>query len=207
MPRKTVLTLIIATLLGAASAKAQETPQEPEASPAQTPDASPTQTPDASPAAADGGRFRFGINATGGLESVSDTGASISGAMFGVDVRLGWQFSHLLAIYAQPHLSFGSLGTGSGSAITGFTGTFITTIMGELTFLDRLYAGAGFGYGVLNNPSGFALDFKAGGYPLMGHGENGIRRKGLNVGIDFRPVFITGATGILVMGCIGYESF
>jgi hypothetical protein len=208
MPRKTALTLIIATLLGAASAKAQETPQEPEASPAETPDAAPAQAPEASPApAADGGRFRFGINATAGLESVSDSGASISGAMFGADVRLGWQFSHLLAIYAQPHLSFGSLSSGKGTSVTGFTGTFITTIMGELTFLDRFFAGAGFGYGVLNSPSGFALDFKAGGYPLMGHGENGIRRKGLMVGLDFRPVFITGATGILVMGCVGYESF
>jgi hypothetical protein len=206
MPRKTALTLIVATLLGAASAKAQEDPQTAEASPSQAPDAAPAQAPEASPAPdADGGRFRFGINGTAGLESVSEGGTSLSGAMFGMDLRFGWQFSNMLAIYAQPHLSFGSLG--SGNATSGLTGTFVGTIMGELTFLDRFFAGAGFGYGVLNNPSGFALDFKAGGYPLMGHGANGIRRKGLMVGLDFRPVFVTGATGILVMGCIGYESF
>jgi hypothetical protein len=195
MPGKTALTLIIVTLLSAASARAQEVPQ----------------TSEVAPPEADGGRFRFGINATAGLESVSGSSvgsSTVSGGMFGLDLRLGWQFSNLLAIYAQPHLSFGSLSTSQGNAsYSGFTGTIVGTIMGELTFMDRFFAGAGFGYGMFNNPSGFALDFKAGGYPLMGHGSNGIRRKGLMVGLDFRPVFLSGATGLLVMGCIGYESF
>ena len=192
MRGKTALTVIIVTLVAATSARAQEVPQ----------------TSEVSPSEADGGRFRFGINATAGLESVSQSGASASGGMFGLDLRLGWQFSHLLAVYAQPHLSFGSLSTSRGNAIaTGFTGTFVGTILGEFTFMDRFFAGAGVGYGMFNHPSGFALDFKAGGYPLMGHGANGIRRKGLMVGFDFRPVFLSGATGLLVMGCIGYESF
>jgi hypothetical protein len=204
--------LVFVTLFAAASARAQEAPETgdealptAEATP-QTPEATP-QTAEAAPAEADGGRFRFGINGTAGLESVSSSGSSVSGAMFGVDLRLGWQFSHLLAIYAQPHLSFGSLGTGSGNAVSGATGTFVVTVMGELTFLDRFFAGAGLGYGQFNNPSGLALDFKAGGYPLMGHGDNGIRRKGLMLGLDFRPVFLSGATGLLVMGCVGYEAF
>ena len=126
--------------------------------------------------------------------------------MFGLDVRLGWQFSHLLAIYAQPHLSFGSLGTGVGG-VSGFTGTFVGTVMGEATFIDRFFAGAGIGYGVFNNPSGVAIDLRAGGYPLMGVAENGIRRKGLMLGVDFRTVFLDGATGVLFMGCVGYEAF
>jgi len=192
MRGKTALTLIIVTLLAATSARAQES----------------SQNPETSRSAADGGRFRFGINGTAGLESVSASGASISGVMYGLDLRLGWQFSHLLAIYAQPHLSFGSLGSGKGSVgVSGFTGTFLGTIMGEATFLDRFFAGAGLGYGVFNNPSGLALDLKAGGYPLMGHGANGIRRKGLMVGLDFRTVFLSGYTGLLIMGCVGYESF
>jgi hypothetical protein len=41
----------------------------------------------------------------------------------------------------------------------------------------------------------------------MGRGDNGIRRKGLMLGVDFRSVFVSGATGILFMGCIGYEAF
>jgi len=193
MRGKTTLTLIIVTLLTAAPAVAQEATQVPEASP-------PTQ--------ADGGRFRFGIDATVGLESVSASGTSISGAMYGFDLRLGWQFNDLFALYAQPHLSFGSLSSGKQvSSVSGFTGTFLGTIMGEVTFLDRFFAGAGVGYGVFNNPSGLALDFKAGGYPLMGRGTNGIRRKGLMLGLDFRTAFLDGATGLLVMGCVGYESF
>lgn len=41
----------------------------------------------------------------------------------------------------------------------------------------------------------------------MSKAANGIRRKGLMLGIDFRTVFIDGATGLLITGGIGYESF
>jgi hypothetical protein len=128
--------------------------------------------------------------------------------MYGADLRLGWQVNNLLAIYAQPHLSFGSLGTSvAGTPVSGGTGTFTGTVLGEVTLVDRVFAGAGVGYGLLNNPSGPAIEVRAGGYPLMGRGEDGIRRKGLMVGADFRSVFLSGATGIMVMGCIGYEAF
>jgi hypothetical protein len=169
----------------------------------------PAPTAAAAPASeADGGRFRFGIDATAGLESVSADNASVSGAMYGADLRLGWQVNNLLAIYAQPHLSFGTLSTsGSGAQVSGATGTFTGTVIGEVTLINRLFAGAGFGYGLLNNPSGPAVELRAGGYPLMGRGDNGIRRKGLMLGVDFRSVFVSGATGILFMGCIGYEAF
>jgi hypothetical protein len=60
---------------------------------------------------------------------------------------------------------------------------------------------------VLNNPSGFTLHLRAGGYPLMSKAENGSRRTGLMLGIDFRTVFINGATGLLFTGGLGYESF
>jgi hypothetical protein len=128
--------------------------------------------------------------------------------MYGADLRLGWQVNNLLAIYAQPHLSFGSLGTSvAGAPVSGGTGTFVTTVLGEVTLIDRVFAGAGVGYGMFNNPSGVALEARAGAYPLMGHGEDGVRRKGLMVGIDFRDVLLSGASGIMVMGCIGYEAF
>jgi hypothetical protein len=111
-------------------------------------------------------------------------------------------------VYAQPHLSFGSLSAdGQDAAISGGTGTAIITFLGEATFADRFFAGAGIGYGVLNNPSGFALHLRAGGYPLMGKAENGVRRKGLMLGIDFRTVFVDGATGLLITGGLGYEAF
>jgi hypothetical protein len=41
----------------------------------------------------------------------------------------------------------------------------------------------------------------------MGRSADGIRRKGLMVGVDVRSVFVDGATGVLIMGCIGYEAF
>ncbi|HEY6879487.1 MAG TPA: hypothetical protein VI299_15780 [Polyangiales bacterium] len=174
-----------------------------------TAEATPSvQTAPAPPTTGDRGRFRFGINGSGGLERVSANGASASGAMFGMDLRLGWQLSHLLAVYFQPHLSFGSLeADGSGAKVTGFTGTFIGTVLAEATFLDRFFAGAGVGYGVFNNPSGFAIDLRAGGYPLMGRSERGPRRKGLMLGMDFRTVFLDGATGIHFTGGLGYEAF
>jgi hypothetical protein len=209
MRGKTLLTLIIAMFLAATTATAQEAAPEVSESEATAEAAQQEASPDASPAAAaDGGRFRFGINGTLGLESVSAGGASASGLMYGVDVRLGWQFSHMLAIYAQPHLSFGSISEDGGAgSVSGFTGTFVFSVLGELTFLDRFFAGAGLGYGIFNNPSGFAIDLKAGGYPLVGRDENGIRRTGLMLGLDFRTVFLDGATGLLIMGCVGYESF
>lgn len=201
MKLKTALTSSILTLLVTVSASAQEEAAPEAAAPA-------AEAAAIEPASHDGGRFRFGINAAAGLESVSANGTSVSGAMFGADLRLGWQFNDLLAVYLQPHLSFGSLGASAGGAnFSGVTGTFIGTIMGEATFLDRFFAGAGVGYGLFNNPSGFAIDLRAGGYPLMGRSDVGARRKGLMLGVDFRTVFLDGATGIHFTGNIGYEAF
>lgn len=211
--KKTALALSIITLLAAGSASAQdeateETSAEAAPEPAQELGDTTAQPAEAAPAPADGGRFRFGINGAVGLESVSAGGMSASGAMFGLDVRLGWQFNELLAIYLQPHLSFGSIGASEGGVTaTGVTGTFVGTVMGEATFLNRFFAGAGLGYGIFNNPSGFAIDLRAGGYPLMSHDDDSPGRKGLMLGIDFRTVFLDGATGILFMGCVGYEAF
>lgn len=146
----------------------------------------------------DGGRFRFGINGAGGFESVGP----LSGPMFGLDLRLGYQINDLLAVYAQPHLSLGSIGSG---AISGLTGTFVTTVMAEATLADRFFVGAGVGFGVLNNPSGFAFEARAGAYPLMSHAD--ADRSGLMLGVDVKTVFTGAATGVVVLGCLGYESF
>jgi hypothetical protein len=196
--------IVVGIMLIAATAVAQE---ETSGAPAEASLAAEASPAAASPIA-DGARFRFGIAGVAGLESVSATGASVSGPMFGLDLRLGMQINNMFAVYAQPHLSFGSLSAHvPGAAISGATGTVIATVLGEATFADRFFAGAGIGYGVLNNPSGFTLHLRAGGYPLMGKADNGIRRKGLMLGIDFRTVFINGATGLLITGGLGYEAF
>jgi hypothetical protein len=216
-----ILVSILSTVLLASPYAFAQQPSDPSASTppapatsdppaaASTPPPAPQAPANPEAAPADGGRFRFGINPTAGLETVSASGASISGAMFGLDMRFGWQFNHILAVYGQPHLSFGSLGTttAGGVPISGFTGTFVGTVMAEATFIDRLFVGGGFGYGVLNNPSGIAIEGRIGGYPIMVRGANGIRRKGLMIGGDVRAVFVDGATGTLLMGCLGYEAF
>jgi hypothetical protein len=143
-----------------------------------------------------GARFRGGISGAGGFETV----AGVAGPMFGLDGRLGVQLNDLIAIYAQPHLSFGTL---AGL----MTGTFSATALVDLTLADRFFVAAGAGYGVLNNPSGLVIHARAGGYPIMGRGEDGARRKGLMLGVDFRT-YLTGiGTGIQVLGTIGYEAF
>jgi hypothetical protein len=200
MRTKTVLAIVAPMLLSAPSALAQQ---------ASPPPAGASPTPAASaPAPDDGGRFRFGIDGTVGNETVSASGISVSGLMYGLDLRLGWQVNNLLGIYTQPHLSFGSLSTTSGSVpVSGATGTIVATVMGEITLIDRIFIAAGPGYGILNNPSGLAIEARAGGYPLMGKSDTGPRRKGLSLAVDFRSVFVSGATGTLIMGCIGYDAF
>ena len=192
-----VLSLVVA------SAQAQEELEASDTSEAQ-------EASEAAPTGGDQGRFRFGINGTVGLESVSGlSDVSISGLMYGLDLRLGYQVNDLLAIYAQPHLSFGTLTVeGGGDALTGFTGTFVTSVMAEATFVDTFFAGGGLGYAIFNNPSGLALDLKAGVYPLSSRDPDGIGRTGLMIALDMRVVFLDDPySGLLVMGCIGYESF
>ena len=151
----------------------------------------------------DGPRFRAGISLGGGIEKVS----VVSGGMFGIDGRLGLQLNDLLGFYVQPHLSFGSLsGDAGGIGVTGGTGTFSIAAMAEATLKDRFFGGLGFGYGVLNNPSGPMFQARAGGY-LTSTRDEGVRRKGLMVGVDFRSIFVDGATGYLVLGSIGYEKY
>jgi hypothetical protein len=181
----------------------QPDPNAPAAAPA-PPAASSAPAAEAPP---DGGRFRFGINPTIGMETVSASGASLSALMYGLDMRLGYQINNLLAVYAQPHLSFGSFDTKGAIPVAGFTGTFVGTVMAEATFIDRLFVGGGLGYGVFNNPSGLAIEGRFGGYPLMGKSSTGPRRKGLMIGGDIRAVFLDGATGTMFMGCLGYEAF
>ena len=163
----------------------------------------PPGSPAAVPAAEgekDGMRFRGGIAATAGPVLGSD----FSGFLGGVDGHLGMQINHLIGVYAVPHLSFGSITAGAASGITGF---FSGTVVADATLADRIFVGGGAGYGVLNNPSGPVVHLRAGGYPLMGRGEDGVRRKGLMLGVDLRVYFVEGLTVVHPMGSIGYAAF
>jgi hypothetical protein len=152
----------------------------------------------------DGPRFRGGIAFTGGAEFVPDS--DFTATMFGLDGRLGAQINHLVGVYADLHMSFGSGDAGFGS---GVTGTFAGFAMADFTFLDAVFAGAGFGYAVFNNPSGPALALRVGGYPVKSAPKDRARRKGLMLSLETRFVFLGAPydTGYQVMGAIGYEAF
>jgi hypothetical protein len=154
----------------------------------------------------DGARFRAGVAFTVGLQGLPQHDYSV--AMFGVDGRFGVQINNMIGIYALPHLSFGS----SGSVFSS-TGTFNALVMADFTFLDALFAGAGIGYGIFNNPGGPMVAFRLGGYPLKSVSEDRPRRKGLMVALETRLTFIgvdngfDYGTGYQVLGAVGYEAF
>lgn len=163
----------------------------------------PPAAPAAEPTAGDdkdGVRFRGGVSATAGTMLISN----YSGFLAGVDGRLGVQINDLIGVYAVPHLTFGPVSVGSASTVIGVISA--TTVV-DATFIDQVFVGAGGGFGIVNNPSGPVLHVRAGGYPLMGYGQNGIRRKGLMVGADMRMYFLSGATVMQLMGSVGYEAF
>ena len=189
-----VSTLVSAMLLSSGVSLAQQPPP-------------PGATPPAAPAPEgekDGLRFRGGVAAVAGGMFLND----YSGFMAGVDGRLGLQINNLIGVYAVPHLTFGpvkvNVGPASASTVIGL---FSGTAVADVTIIDHIFVGAGGGYGVVNNPNGPVAHFRAGAYPLMGHGSNGIRRKGLMLGIDTRLYFLSGATVMELSGGIGYEAF
>lgn len=197
LARKLLGLVTIAPMLLTASATAAW------AQPPPPPAAGPTG-PSLTPAAdEDGVRFRGGVSAVAGGMFISD----YSGFLAGVDGRLGLQINDLIGVYAVPHLTFGPVSTGAGAVqVSSVIGVFSATGVVDATFIDQVFVGGGAGFGVVNNPSGPVIHFRAGGYPLMGDGD-GARRKGLMLGADLRLFVLSGATVMQVTGGIGYEAF
>lgn len=167
------------------------------------PPAAGPSVPAAAPAAEgdkDGLRFRGGVSAVAGTMAISD----YSGFLTGVDAHLGVQINDMIGVYAVPSLTFGPISVGSVSTVIG---VLSATAVADVTLIDQVFVGAGGGFGIVNDPSGPVLHFRAGGYPLMGDGKDGIRRKGLSLGADVRMYFLSGLTVMQVMGGLGYEAF
>ena len=183
-------------------------PPDPAVAPAPAPPP-PAQPPPVAPPKAepDGVRFRGGISLGGGafFGGYTSGTSGFSAILGGLDGRLGIQINHYFGIYAQPHLSFGSV---NDRGVKGLTGVFAASVIAELTLFHRLFVGVGGGAGVLNNPAGGELHFRLGGYPIMGFGD-GARRKGLMVGVDLRLVFLPDPYTVAVMPffSVGYEAF
>ncbi|MBK6519656.1 MAG: hypothetical protein IPM79_34930 [Polyangiaceae bacterium] len=144
-------------------------------------------------------RFRGGISIGGG-------GLFYSGAAAGlgtVDGRIGVQIMDLLGVYVQPHLA---LGAGSGA----FAGSAGGTLVVDFTFIDHIFVGVGGGGGLVQFggtvPAG-ELHVRVGGYPVVGDGLVGGRRKGLMIGADLHVHFADGAVLPSPTVSIGYEAF
>lgn len=153
----------------------------------------------------DGVRFRWGIQAAGGGEFVSN----FEFGMGGLEGQIGVQINELLGIYVQPYLAFGAGSVGSG--LVGLTGTAGASLLADFTFLDRLFVAVGGGYGLLNNPHGPEIHVRLGGYPAMGFGGNGYSRHGLVMAVESRTFFLFSGSEVVpvmqVMGTIGYAAF
>lgn len=148
----------------------------------------------------DGVRFRGGVSGGGGAL----IGAGLTLGMGGFDGRMGVQINDLIGVYAQPQLSIYG---GSAGFLSGVGGIAGGTAVVDFTFIDQIFVGAGAGYAVLNNPHGPVVHIRAGGYPLFGYGEDGIRRKGLMLGADLRLHIVSGEVFVAPMASIGYEAF
>ncbi len=172
----------------------------------------------------DGARFRGGIRAEVGALIAPGPGEVLPGV--GAQGNIGAQINDLVGVYLAPSFDilFGSLGGVSlGSAV-----------LVDFTFDDTWQIGVGPDVGVFAALGSTATSGSAAGgalyggrlhfaaFPLVGEGENPIRRKGLAVGLDvrllvgavgFATATTTGSTAsatdflIAPMGFIGYEAF
>ena len=155
----------------------------------------------------DGFRMRHGVAFSFGDEIGSGPSSGLSGALGGVDWRIGAQINNNYAVYVDTHLSFGTAHIGAAS---GVTGNFAVAAMFERSLFDRFFVAGGGGYGVLNNPSGPLGQLRAGWYPLMSASDTKARRKGLMLGVDARWYFadaMTIGTVTQVSVSAGYEAF
>lgn len=166
---------------------------------------------------ADGARFRGGIRGQGGVMIIPDAGESLPFA--GVQGDIGAQINDLVGVYWSPSLDifFGDAG-----------GPFFgSAVIVDFTIGDHFQIGGGPDVGALlivGDGGGAAAALYGGrlhiaGYPLVGTGEDGIRRKGLALGADLRinvgeiAVASTGGAGVgslLLLtptAFIGYEAF
>lgn len=200
--------LLLCFGIGSATAYAGDATAPTMAPPPPAPAAAPAATSTAPAPVDHGWRLRHGITATGGELFGSAQNVSFSESLAGLDWRLGVQLNDDWAVYSDAHLSFGSaMALGS----SGTTGNFAEAIMGERTIGDKIFVGAGGGYGVLNNPSGPLIAARAGYYPLMKRDDADGRRRGLVISGDLREYFASyngvsyGATQLMLS--VGYEKY
>jgi hypothetical protein len=178
--------------------------------------------PVAPPADPDKTRFRWGISGVGGKYFVD----SLSGAIYGIDLRFGAQFNSVMGIYGAPVLLVGA-GVEATSNAAGTTTTAKTSAIAlygvgavfDYTIADiafvaagpEIIAGAGGAVAVSNstsNTSGeagtfFGLTARAG--LALGSIEPA-RRKCFTIGVHLHTIFMHKTTVIPLLA-LGYDAF
>ena len=160
--------------------------------------------PEPAPAPSSGASLRNGFSLSVGEEVGSGPSSGLTGQLYGVDWRIGAHINDMLSIYLHTHLS---LGTAKIGAASGVTGNFATAVIAEYTLAQKLFVGAGGGYGVLNNPSGPLAEARVGWYPFKTTSEGKARR--LNLAIDARWYLAGDAIGTVtqIALSLGYDRF
>ena len=172
----------------------------------------------------DGARFRGGIRAEVGALIAPGPGEVLPGV--GAQGNIGVQINDLIGVYWAPSLDilFGSLGgLNLGSAVLvdfTFDDTWQIGVGPDVGAFAALGSSGATGTAAGGAVYGGRLHFA--GFPLVGEGENPVRRKGLALGIDVRflvgdvgfatvgPAGTTGSASeflLVPMGFIGYEAF
>ena len=185
------LSAALVTALVTATSSAQDSPPPPPP-PAAAPAPAPGPPPGpAEPVRKDGVRFRGGVALEGGGVLVPDI---INLGLAGIQGQLGVQINNSFGVYLVPsfHVLFGSMGGIQVGAAAVFDYTFLD---------DLLTVGAGpdvaslVAFGLPTN-GGIGISAAGGGLygarlhfavnPVVGIGDNGIRRKALSIGVDLR---------------------
>jgi hypothetical protein len=147
-------------------------------------------------------RFRGGAGLEGGVLIVPD---ATSLPTVGAQGQIGVQLNDLLGIYAVPSLGavFGEVGGLNVAA----------ALLVDFTFGDIVSVGLGPDVGAFAAIGVSSTNASAAGgelyggrlhfavYPVLGEGENPIRRKALAIGVDLR--LLSGAAGIVSTGTSG----
>lgn len=185
-----LVTALVTPMVSAQDAPPAE-PPPPGVAPPPPPGFAPPPPPQAEPVRKDKARFRGGVALEGGGVLVPDI---INLGLAGIQGQLGVQINNSFGVYVVPsfHVLFGQMGGIQLGAAAIFDYTFLD---------DLLTVGAGpdvaalVAFGLPTN-GGIGVSAAGGSLygarlhfavnPVVGIGDNGIRRKALTIGVDLR---------------------
>ncbi len=145
-------------------------------------------------------RFRGGFSGSVGSLLHDDFALGIGG----FEGRLGVQLTDPFAVYVQPYFGmyWGDINGRDGNSLMGGASALV-----DYTFGERAFAAGGIGVARFDEPIGATLHLRGGGYPLVGHGQDGIRRLGLMVAGELRLFVVSETVVVSPTVSVGFEAF